>query len=348
MQYRENREQSAEILRMAISYMGAQEAGFHPPAYALWYEHVAGVNPALSEILQRRLQAKHPLTDSEVLELHAKYIVSRDVEIIERIQQRLLELLQETSHRVAETGSHAVKFGEALESHTARLKIPAPSDLIQSVIKELLAETQQICTASVTLSRQLEASVEEVRTLTYRLQLAEAEAAEAVKDGLTLLLNRRGFEKTVNELTSESGGLADCAMLVVDVDHFKTINDTHGHVAGDTVLRAVAQVIIARIKGSDVAARLGGDEFAVLLPRTPLAGAMVLGEQIRTTVPHGKLRRIDQSGEIEFTLSLGAAQGKPGDTFEDLLHRADKALYSAKREGRNRIAQYQPSGEPLA
>jgi diguanylate cyclase len=338
MQYRESREKSAEILRMALAHMSAQESGFHPSAFALWYEHVAGVNAPLSEVLERRLQAKQPLTDSDVLELHAKYIVGRDVEIVEGIRNRLLHLLQTTSQCVSETGSHAVKFGEALDEHTARLRSPAASDLVQKIIQELLVQTRQMCSSSTTLSRHLAASAEEVRTLTQQLREARAEAAEAIRDHLTRLLNRRGLERSVNELISRSGSLAGCVMLVVDVDDFKTINDRHGHLAGDTVLRAVAQVLLARTKGSDVPARIGGDEFAVLLPNTPLAGAMVLAEQIRTTLPHGKLRRIDQSGQIEFTLSLGVAQGEVGDSFEQLVNRADRALYSAKRAGKNRVA----------
>lgn len=338
MHYRESKDKSAEILRMAIEHMSHQESGYHPMAFALWYEHVAGVNPALSGILERRLQTKQPLTDADVLELHAKYILSRDIEVVQSIQRRLLHLLETTSRGVSETSSDAVQFGGSLDGHSARLRALTSSDVLQGIVAELLVETQQMASSSTTLSRHLEASAQEIQSLTQQLQVAQAEAAEATRDYLTRLPNRRGLAKAVQELIDRSGSLEGSAMLVVDVDHFKDINDMYGHLGGDTILRAVSQVLIARTKGSDVPSRLGGDEFAVLLPGTPLAGALALAEQIRTTVLHGKVRRIDQAGEIEFTLSLGVAQGERGDTFEALVHKADRALYQAKGKGRNRVS----------
>ena len=104
-------------------------------------------------------------------------------------------------------------------------------------------------------------------------------------------------------------------------------------------MRAVAQVLRGRTKGADIAARLGGDEFAVLLPKTSIAGAATLAEQIRTTLLEGRLRRIGADEYVEnVTLSVGVAEARPGDRLENLLHRADAALYVAKRAGRNRVS----------
>jgi diguanylate cyclase len=336
MQYRETREQSAEILRIVLTLMARQQAAFHPASYALWYEHAAGINPSLSQVLEQRIATNTALTDGEVLRLHAQYTVTRDVEAIERIQQRLLALLRDASQIVSDTGTHAVEFGETLEGHTARLKLPVPLELISEIVNELLTEAQQMCSASVTLSRQLDTSAQEVLTLTHRLEQVQA---EALRDPLTGLLNRRGFESAVADLHAHASYLAGTSVLLVDVDYFKRINDTHGHLVGDQVLRAVAQVLRARIKGADIAARVGGDEFAVLLPGTAMSGALALAEQIRTTVPQGRLRRIDQQQDIEdVTLSVGVAHGGAGDRLDDLMHRADAELYAAKRSGRNRVS----------
>ena len=341
MQYRQTREQSAEILRMVVAFMARQQAAFYPASYALWYEHAAGINPALSQVLEQRIGSGTSLSDEEVLRLHAQHILTRDVEAIERIQQRLLTLLQETSQRVSDTGTHALQFGEALEGHSARLKQPVSMELICDIVNELLTETKQMCSASVTLSRQLDTSVQEVLTLTQRLEQSQA---EALKDSLTGLLNRRGFENAVADLHARAADLAGVSVLLVDVDYFKRINDTYGHLIGDQVLRAVAQVLRARTKVADIAARVGGDEFAVLLPNTPMSGALALAEQIRTTVPRGRLRRLDRQEDIEnVTLSVGVAHGGTGDRLDDLLHRADAALYAAKRAGRNRVY---PEGGP--
>jgi diguanylate cyclase len=336
MHYHQTRENSAEILRIALAHMGRQQAAFHPGSYALWYEHAGGLNPPLSAELDQRIGANLTLTEADVWQLYAQFIVSRDNEALGEIQQRLTTLLRETSEVVSSTGTHALRFGEHLDDHSTRLKEPASLEHIQGIVKELLAQTQHMCLTNATLSRQLDTSAQEVLRLTHRLQSTQS---EALNDPLTGLLNRRGFERAVERLIAQSGGMGGASLVAADVDHFKCINDSHGHMAGDQVLRAVGQILRARTKGADIAARLGGDEFVILLPSTPISGALALAEQIRTTLYKCRLRRVDRDEYIEkITLSLGVALAKPGEPLEELLHRADTALYGAKRAGRDRVA----------
>ena len=329
---------------MVVGLMAQQPASFHPASYALWYEHAAGLNPILSQVLEEHLKSNTGLSDEDVWRLHAQYVVARDVEALERIQDKLSAVLLEASEVISDTGTYASEFGAALQGQTTRLKQqPNTVDLICQIAGELLAATQRMCTASLTTARRLDARTQEVRTLKHLLQEAQT---QAFKDGLTGLLNRHGFDCAITDLAHDSGVLPAAALILLDVDHFKHANDNHGHLIGDQVLRAVAQVLRARIKGADIAARFGGDEFAVLLPNTSLAGATALAEQIRTTVPQGRLRRADRAAAIEnVTLSIGVAHGRPGDTFETLLHRADAALYAAKHAGRNRVV---CESDPLA
>ena len=169
--------------------------------------------------------------------------------------------------------------------------------------------------------------------LTENLQLARN---EALFDSLTGLKNRRGFERAVREMQLQRGGLACTALMMIDVDHFKTVNDLYGHVLGDKVLCAVAHVLKSNIKGRDVAARYGGEEFAVLLPETSLSGAATLGQQIRSLVAQGQIKRSDGTiGQV--TVSIGVAVAREAEPLEELIERADAALYSAKRAGRNRV-----------
>jgi diguanylate cyclase len=336
MDYQQSKEQSAEILRMAVGLMGKQAAGFYPASYALWYEHAAGVNPTLSRILEERIAASTPLTDSDVRNLYAQYIASRDRDTMERIEQRLAALLYETSRIVSDSGVHVMEFGECLEGHSKRLQVPSSVEAIHTIVNELLVETQQMCVANTTLSRQLDTSAQEVVTLTQRLERAQHEAS---KDPLTGLLNRRGFTDAVAKLYAGSAHLDGAGLLMVDIDQFRQINDSHGHVVGDQVLRAVAQVLRARIKGADIAARLGGDEFAVLLPDTEIAAATVLAEQIRTTLLQRRLRLIDRNDYIEnVTLSVGVAHAGSNTSLEALLKKADSALHAAKHAGRNCVS----------
>ena len=119
----------------------------------------------------------------------------------------------------------------------------------------------------------------------------------------------------------------------------KSLNDTHGHLLGDKVLRAVAQVIRSCIKGRDIGARMGGEEFAILLRETPAQGGAALAEKIRVAVSKVSIRRVDRNEYVgNVTLSVGVAAAREGDSFESLLERADTALYASKRGGRNRVS----------
>ncbi len=333
MRYQQNKQESAEILRTALSFMAKQEAAFHPPSYALWYEHVAGINPTLTKILDERLNLGTPLTDADVWRMHAQYILTRDADAFERIRERLRFLLSETSHAAESAGAHASHFGQALESHTARLKQTLGLEMIRDVVSELLSDTQHMCLVTSELSDQLKRSAQEVQTLTQRLEQAQT---EALLDPLTGLNNRRGLERSINESGGTLGGFA---LLLADIDNFKSINDTHGHLLGDKVLRAVAQVVRGCIKGRDIAARMGGEEFAVLLPETSVQGAAVLAEKIRQAISQVSIRRIDRNEYVgNVTLSVGVAAAQDTDTLESLVERADAALYVAKRGGRNRVS----------
>ncbi len=337
MHYQETREQSAEILRMALAFMSRQEAPFHPPSYSLWYEHAAGINPELTGVLEARLLAGVALTDAEVRRLYARYVLTRDMSAFERIEERLKLLLDEVARAARNAGNDASRFGDTLAEHSVRLEqqMMGP-DLLRGVVAELLADTRHLCMVTQELSAQLDKSAREIRVLTEQLEQAQT---EALLDPLTRLCNRRGLDRALEELDDEERGLAGAALLIVDLDHFKSVNDTHGHLLGDKVLRAVAQILRANIKGRDVAARIGGEEFAVFLPETTLTGAAAVAQQIREAVAKVRLRRTDRNEYIgSITVSIGVADAISGDVLDNLIERADEALYCAKRAGRNRVS----------
>jgi diguanylate cyclase len=186
------------------------------------------------------------------------------------------------------------------------------------------------------MGAQIETSVQEVAELKKQLGVVQS---EAITDPLTALLNRRGFDRCVTALVAASEpGLAGCTLLVGDIDHFKRVNDTYGHVFGDQVIKGVAQIIQRVVKGNDVAARLGGEEFAVLLPNTPLHGGITVAEQIRAGVANTRIKKSGTNIFVDkITLSVGVAVGGESDTLESLIERADKAMYHAKQTGRNRV-----------
>jgi len=155
---------------------------------------------------------------------------------------------------------------------------------------------------------------------------------------LTRLLNRRGLEKAMDDmLMSDTGGLTGAALLMVDIDHFKRINDTHGHVLGDRVLRAVAQVIKGSIGPDGVACRYGGEEFAILMPATSLGHAQATANDFRLKISEGRIRRVDGQTVGGISVSVGIAMFDRGQSMDSWISRADEALYASKRSGRNRV-----------
>ncbi len=120
-----------------------------------------------------------------------------------------------------------------------------------------------------------------------------------------------------------------------DIDHFKRINDTYGHDAGDRVLKSLAQEVRTALRSIDIFARLGGEEFAVILPETLLVPALSVAERIREEIEEMAITY--DKITLKITISLGVTQQEEGETVEDLLKRSDEALYEAKRNGRNRV-----------
>ena len=152
-------------------------------------------------------------------------------------------------------------------------------------------------------------------------------------DALTGLANRRGAEEAMNRMVSRANrDGSPLSVAVLDVDHFKRVNDTFGHAAGDEVLRALALVLQRTVREGDLAGRWGGEEFLALLPTAALDGAKIVAERVRVGVENAALPGI---GRV--TISAGVAQLRPNEKALDLVGRADEALYRAKMQGRNRV-----------
>ncbi len=165
----------------------------------------------------------------------------------------------------------------------------------------------------------------------------------SVLDGLTLLHNHRYFQERLREEFRAAQRYDDALCLIlVDLDHFKQFNDTHGHPAGDDVLRKVAHSIQRSVRETDILARYGGEEFAVLLPRTPLTGAITVAERIWKELG---LLRVGPDDTLRVTASVGlsAFPHRTVLSADQLLLTADEALFRAKREGRNRVCLHSPA-----
>jgi diguanylate cyclase len=167
----------------------------------------------------------------------------------------------------------------------------------------------------------------------------------ALTDGLTGLANRRHFDEMLQALAGQAmNSGAGLSLLLIDIDHFKRINDTWGHPVGDQVIQLVAATLLDNLRGTDFAARYGGEEFAVLLPVADAEGAAIVGNRLREAFACKRvvLQKTRQPIGV-VTVSVGVAAYLPGEKLADWVRRADKALYAAKQAGRNRVVQAAPS-----
>jgi diguanylate cyclase (GGDEF)-like protein len=151
---------------------------------------------------------------------------------------------------------------------------------------------------------------------------------EVRTDPLTGVSNRRALDESLDMMFAVMARYErPFAIAIFDIDHFKRINDQHGHLYGDGKLREVARVIDESVRETDVVTRYGGEEFVVIMPHTDLSGAVIFSERLRGTVQQ----------KLKLTISGGVAQASDGDNAQSLLARADSALYAAKAAGRNRV-----------
>ncbi len=161
--------------------------------------------------------------------------------------------------------------------------------------------------------------------------------ALATHDGLTGLANRAVFDRDLDrEIARVRRYGTPLSLVVADIDHFKAVNDSHGHLAGDAALRAVAAALRQTLRQVDVICRYGGEEFAVLLPMTDLPGALIVAERLRVAVSEQPIRS-PAPGDLRVTISLGVAVLGEGEARSDFFARADAALYASKSRGRNRV-----------
>lgn len=337
MAYTDDFEKAGELAKRAMQRMIAERLPPNPENFALWYAYYSGHLPDLARAMDMAQRDGGALTQTHCDELFKRFFtLDAEAQAIRETSERARSVLGKIHDMLNTVGSETSRYGTALAGFQGELDGPMSLQDLRAVVAAIAAETTSIVEQQARLQSQLLDSSQQLAEMRVNLDTARR---EAMTDGLTGIANRKAFDLTLNEAAKEAAqeGLP-LSLLMVDIDHFKTFNDTHGHLVGDHVLRLVAKVLTECIKGRDTAARYGGEEFSIILPRTALENAVTLAEQIRVTV--GSRQIVNKSRGASYgtvTMSVGAAQYRPGETLADLIRRADAALYTAKRSGRNQV-----------
>lgn len=310
-----------------------------PSHYAVWYVYVSGSHKELIKEIDNMLRQSIPFTAQVNASLYEKFLSSKSEKILEHTTSNAKNLLMEVYKVISRFGQETATYNQEIDKQAEKLSGDFSGTDLEEIAREILQGATSMKQSGTALTQKLEASQQEIETLRHNLA---AIATESKKDFLTGLANRKTLDMQLEEeigLIMENGG--ELCLLMVDIDHFKHLNDRYGHLIGDEVLKIVAKCLIDSVRGKDMVARYGGEEFAVILPGTPIAGGMIVGETIRKTIASRQLKRKDTGQSYgELTVSVGVARFHgANDTIPALIQRADDALYRSKRMGRNRVTQ---------
>ena len=308
-----------------------------PRNFELWYTHLSGADPELSRRLSALIGNGEAPAEAALDALYADRLTPETaldavVDGAEAIQQAAQAVVE----RIAGNGQALQEYGAALSHAAVQLGQDRTVDGLLRAVATLTLETARASERNRALEQQLSASTARIGKL--RQNLAEVKQ-EAAVDDLTGLVNRRAFDARLRRAVSRAKTDAvPLALLLLDVDHFKHVNDTYGHKVGDLVLRLVGRLLADNVKGRDTAARYGGEEFAVILAGADLRAGAIVGEQMRAALDGKRLVNKGSGQHLRgVTVSVGVAQLRPGEAASALVERADAALYRAKNHGRNQV-----------
>lgn len=311
-----------------------------PENYALWYAYTTGRNRALSKKIEEMKAAKVDFSSEIIQGLQNIFEeTAASQQEIQRHSFTAQSLMSDLLEVIGKITGEASSYNKNLSGYIDNLSGKYSDQGVETMVKELVQKTLKIRESSGELSDKLEDSKREIEELRENLvRITE----EANRDPLTGLSNRKAFDNHLKILQDQAKREdQDFSLLLMDIDHFKQFNDKYGHLVGDEVLKIVAREMMSAVKGRDIVARYGGEEFAVLLPSTPLVGALSVAEGLRKNIASHALTRKDTKESYgALTVSIGVAQYRPDkDTSESLIGRADQALYRSKKGGRNRVTQ---------
>ncbi|AEG01760.1 GGDEF domain-containing protein [Methylomonas methanica] len=327
---------STDILKQAIQFIGQHNITAIPINYTVSYEYCRGHHVLLRQAIDQAIVNKQPITNEAIQGWFDAFLLGYDLSELNKSHLDLNNIVDQLASTTTQAEEDVNQYDTSLKECKDELNETLDTSSLSSIVSSLLTSTTAMQIAMEQMKQQITASQCEIASLQDRLALV---TIEAVTDPLTGLANRKGLSMAINESLSTALQSKNYpCLLLLDIDYFKKINDSFGHLVGDKAIKILADTLKKQLKGKDTAARYGGEEFAILLPETDLQNAWKVGENIRRVVESLRITRSNNHEEVfRMTISIGIARYQANQSINDLIELADNALYQSKNTGRNRV-----------
>jgi diguanylate cyclase len=330
-------ERTLAFAKVAFGQIRALRQAASPRNYEVWYTYATGYNPQLNQTINDLLQNNGKVTEADLDQIYeAQFSPTRQMQQLDHVGSQVKDEIEQVMAMIEAAAGSATSYTESLAGVSQQLGDTKDREGLRAIVESLVQTAKEMELSNQALEARLSASRQEIHQLQENLETVRH---ESLTDPLTTLANRKFFDQALDKALRDAAAKREpLSLMMTDIDHFKTFNDSFGHQTGDQVLRLVAMSVKNNTKGQDIAARYGGEEFAVVLPNTVLRSATTVADHIRRAVMTKQLMKRsthEQLGRI--TISIGVASLRDGDTAQSLIGRADACLYAAKRAGRNRV-----------
>lgn len=308
-----------------------------PAVYAVLYAHYSGQNPDISREISL-LNADNKIITTTICEQLFDMYMSpkREQQFVDEAVRKVQLAMNEITEMIRHSGVAHSEYNETLIRQSDNLSSATDLAEVKNMVRELMDDTHRMVEENKKLEDKLSHSSQELTQMREDMQSLKQ---ETMTDSLTAIPNRKAFDSELRTRAREAIEKSQpLCMIMIDIDHFKTFNDTYGHPVGDQVLRLVARTLSEGLRPTELLARYGGEEFAVIAPAMKLKEAEKLAEKLRQRIATKDIINMTKNERLgNLSISLGVTQLHPGESLNNLVERSDHALYKAKAAGRNTV-----------